>query len=181
MVDARLRLPRLFFGLSTAAILSMSVVPFASQARSGPTFEITVPAATRGEPTTGRVYVAISRLGEARTPIQQAGPTGAPLFSVAVDGLAPGAAVRIGPDALGHPLTSLGDRPLVVVTAEKEAEDGWTAAQAELVALSTNSIQRVVPDATHAMLTENEAAAAESSQAIRDVVNAVRTGTPVAG
>ena len=78
-------------------------------------------------------------------------------------------------------LTGLGDRPLVVVTAEKEAEDGWMAAQDELAALSTNSVHRVVPDATHAMLTENEEAAVESSQAIRDIVNAVRAGTPVAG
>ena len=78
-------------------------------------------------------------------------------------------------------LTSLGDRPLVVVTAEEEAEYGWMAAQDVLVALSTNSVHRVVPDATHAMLTENEAAAVASSQAIRDVVNAVRAGTPVAG
>lgn len=55
------------------------------------------------------------------------------------------------------------------------------AAQDELAALSTNSVHRVVPDATHAMLTENEEAAVESSQAIRDIVNAVRAGTPVAG
>ncbi len=78
-------------------------------------------------------------------------------------------------------LTSLGDRPLVVVTAKKEAEDGWMAAQDELAALSTNSDHRIVADATHSSLTENEASAAHSIQAILDVVNSVRTGTPVAG
>jgi pimeloyl-ACP methyl ester carboxylesterase len=77
-------------------------------------------------------------------------------------------------------LTSLGDRPLVVVTAEKEAESGWIAAQDELAALSTNSAHRLLPDATHAMLTENQAVAAQSSRAILDVVNSVRTGTHVA-
>jgi pimeloyl-ACP methyl ester carboxylesterase len=78
-------------------------------------------------------------------------------------------------------LTSLGDRPLVVLTAEKEAEGGWMAAQDELAALSTNSAHRLLPDATHAMLTENEAIAAQSSHAILDVVNSIRTGTPIAG
>ena len=78
-------------------------------------------------------------------------------------------------------LTSLGDRPLVVVTAEKEAEVGWMAAQDQLAALSTNSDHRVLPDATHSSLTDNEKVAAESSRAIISVVDAVRTGAPVAG
>jgi enterochelin esterase-like enzyme len=77
----------------------------------GPRFEIVFPAGARAEPVTGRVYVALSRPGEARTPIQQAGPTGAPLFSVAVDALTPGAPAAIGPDALGHPVQSLRDIP----------------------------------------------------------------------
>lgn len=59
-------------------------------------------------------------------------------------------------------LTSLGDRPLVIVTAQKEALGGWMAAQDELAALSTNSVHRILPDATHSMLTENEATAAKS-------------------
>jgi hypothetical protein len=78
-------------------------------------------------------------------------------------------------------LTSLGDRPLVVVTADDGAADGWMEAQDELAALSTNSVHRTLPDAAHAALTENRAFAAQSSQAIRDVVDSVRTGKPVAG
>ena len=78
-------------------------------------------------------------------------------------------------------LTTLGDRPLIVLTAAKDAAGGWTAAQDELAALSTNSVHRTLANADHAMLTEQQATAAHSSQAIRDVVNAVRTGTPVAG
>ena len=76
-------------------------------------------------------------------------------------------------------LTSLGNVPLVVVTAKKDAEQGWMAAQNELATLSTNSVHRREPNATHAMLTENKAEAAQSSQAVRDVVNSIRTGTPV--
>jgi hypothetical protein len=78
-------------------------------------------------------------------------------------------------------LTSLGDRPVVVLTAQKDAADGWVAAQEELAALSTNGVQRVLPDATHTSLTENEAFAARSSQAIGDVVTSVRTDTPIPG
>jgi pimeloyl-ACP methyl ester carboxylesterase len=76
-------------------------------------------------------------------------------------------------------LTTLGSRPLVVLTALKDAQGGWMAAQDDLAALSTNSVHRTLADAEHAMLTEQRVTAAQSSQAIRDVVNAVRTNTPV--
>jgi pimeloyl-ACP methyl ester carboxylesterase len=76
-------------------------------------------------------------------------------------------------------LTTLGDRPLVVLTAEKDAEGGWFDAQDKLAALSTNSVHRTLANADHEMLVSQQATAAESGQGIRDVVNAVRTGTPV--
>ena len=80
-----------------------------------------------------------------------------------------------------HALTSVGDRPLVVVTAQKQAkaEGGWMEAQDDLAALSTNSVHRTASNATHAMLTENETMAAQSSQAILDVVDSIRTDTPI--
>lgn len=77
-------------------------------------------------------------------------------------------------------LTSLGARPLVVVTAELEAQAGWVAAQEGLVSLSTNSVHRVMPDLSHVPLIESESGAAASSKAILDVVAAVRTGSPLA-
>ena len=76
-------------------------------------------------------------------------------------------------------LRSLGDKPLIVVTAAKEAMDGWLPLQDEAVALSTNSIHRVLPNATHASLIEDQGAAAIASQAIRDVVDSVRAATPL--
>ena len=76
-------------------------------------------------------------------------------------------------------LTSLGNRPLIVVTAQHRAQTGWMALQDDLANLSTNSAHRVLADATHTMLTENQDTAAQSSQAIRDVVQSVRNGTPV--
>jgi hypothetical protein len=76
-------------------------------------------------------------------------------------------------------LTTLGDRPLMVVTAQKDAEDGWAAAQNDLMKLSSHSVHRLVPTANHSMLTENRSAAAQSSRAINDVVEAVRTHSPL--
>ncbi len=73
-------------------------------------------------------------------------------------------------------LHTLGDRPLVVLTARKGAEPGWMTLQNELAALSTNSAHHVLPNAEHSMLTEDKRTAAQSSNAIRQVVNAVRTG-----
>ena len=49
--------------------------------------------------------------------------------------------------------------------------------QDDLAALSTNHVHRVLDDANHQMVVADEDAAREASQAILDVVNAVRTST----
>ena len=77
-------------------------------------------------------------------------------------------------------LKTLGAKPLIVLTAEKDAEQGWMPLQDDLARLSTNSVHRSLPDATHASLTEEEGPAAKSAQAIRDVVDALRAATPLA-
>ena len=76
-------------------------------------------------------------------------------------------------------LTSLGARPLVVVTAVLEAPAGWVPAQDGLVSLSTNSVHRVMQDLSHVPLITSESGATASSKAILDVVAAVRTGARV--
>jgi len=68
---------------------------------------------------------------------------------------------------------NLGDRPLVVVTAERDAIAGWLPLQDNMATLSTNSSHRVVPY-THDGLVTDQAAAQSSIAAIRDVVHAVR-------
>lgn len=78
-------------------------------------------------------------------------------------------------------LTTLGDRPLVVLTAEKNAEGGWMGAQNELAALSTNSLHQLLPNAGHSMLTEDKDTAALSSRAINEVVEAVRNNAALTG
>lgn len=75
-----------------------------------------------------------------------------------------------------YALTSLGDRPLIVVTAAAEAPPGWVAAQETLPRLSTSSVHRVLAAATHNSLISGVDVAA-SSQAIRDVLASVRAGT----
>ena len=71
-------------------------------------------------------------------------------------------------------LTSLGDRPLAVVTAGTGSAAGWAAEQDDLARLSSTTVHRTVPGSTHASLVEDKADAAQSSRAIRDIVKAVR-------
>jgi pimeloyl-ACP methyl ester carboxylesterase len=66
-----------------------------------------------------------------------------------------------------------GDRPLVVVTAARDALAGWLSLQEKMATLSTNSSHRVVPY-THDALITDQTAAQTSSQAILGVVHAVR-------
>jgi pimeloyl-ACP methyl ester carboxylesterase len=77
-------------------------------------------------------------------------------------------------------LTTLGDRPLVVVTAAKGAQAGWLPLQDKMTSLSTNSAHRVLTDTDHPGLIHDRLGAAQASQAILDVVASVRSGTPLA-
>ncbi|HET9648297.1 MAG TPA: alpha/beta hydrolase [Microlunatus sp.] len=71
-------------------------------------------------------------------------------------------------------LGSLNDKPLIVLTADSGHDQGWRAAQDHLTTLSTNSIHRYAKG-THVSLIDDQADSAAASQAIRDVVDAVRT------
>lgn len=77
-------------------------------------------------------------------------------------------------------LTTLGDKPLVVLTTRDELTKtpGWGTAQDQLAALSTNSSHSVV-NTTHAAMLDDPASAAAAARAINDVVRCVRTGTPL--
>jgi pimeloyl-ACP methyl ester carboxylesterase len=76
-------------------------------------------------------------------------------------------------------LTTLGDRPLIVVTAAKGAMTGWLPLQDKMADLSTNSAHRVLPDIDHPGLIHDRVGAAEASRAILDVVASVRNGAPL--
>jgi pimeloyl-ACP methyl ester carboxylesterase len=73
-------------------------------------------------------------------------------------------------------VVTLGEMPLVVVTAGSGQQAGWVEAQDRLPDLSTNSTHRVLAAATHSSLITGADASA-STAAILDVLTALRTGT----
>jgi hypothetical protein len=75
-------------------------------------------------------------------------------------------------------LTSIGDRPLIVLSAGSGQQAGWLEAQEGLPSLSTASVHRVLADATHTSIIAGADAPA-SLDAIRDVVSSVRSGISV--
>jgi pimeloyl-ACP methyl ester carboxylesterase len=90
-------------------------------------------------------------------------------------------AVAALPTALqqAQDLTTIGDRPLIVVTAGSGQQAGWFAPQDRLTGLSNNSVHRVIETATHDSLITG-ADSTTSTEAIIDVVESIRAGTPVA-
>ena len=77
-------------------------------------------------------------------------------------------------------LTSLGGKPLFVLTADLGQQSGWTAAQNELARLSKDSVHQTTHGATHAALVEDRNHAAVTSRVIDAVVRSVRTNRPLA-
>jgi pimeloyl-ACP methyl ester carboxylesterase len=73
-------------------------------------------------------------------------------------------------------LTSLGGKPLGVVSADVGQQAGWSEAQAKLAQLSSNSVHRTAHGATHEALLEDGRFAAITSRTIIDVVRATREG-----
>src|SRR5215211_8679251 len=76
-------------------------------------------------------------------------------------------------------LGSLGNKPLAVVTAPKQAEPGWLEQQDKLATLSSNSKHRVVKGATHTSLLYERSDSQATSAAIDEVVAAVRNEQPL--
>jgi pimeloyl-ACP methyl ester carboxylesterase len=73
---------------------------------------------------------------------------------------------------------ALGDfaaKPLIVLTAGSGHDAAWSAAQNRLARLSTNSVHQIIDGATHEDLITDQEDAAATTQAILDVVAAVRS------
>jgi pimeloyl-ACP methyl ester carboxylesterase len=82
--------------------------------------------------------------------------------------------------AQAQALTTLGSRPLAVLTtSESLTGAGWAAAQDQLAGLSTNRVHHTV-DSTHGGLIADKAPAVQSVRAVNEVLSAVRTATPLA-
>ncbi|TAK01303.1 MAG: alpha/beta hydrolase [Chloroflexota bacterium] len=131
-------------------------------------------------PTTYQYLLRAATLSPSLARIGLLGPT----FGVTADQSTPAAGRAARDELLALPaalrqaqaLTSLGDRPLIVVSAGTGQQAGWLDAQDELPHLSTNSTHRVDEAATHASLITGDGAAA-STQAILDLVASLRSGT----
>ena len=78
-------------------------------------------------------------------------------------------------------LTDLAGKPLVVLTAGSGSSAGWMADQDLLATLSTNSAHRVIEGAKHAALLHDEQYAAQTTQAILDVISSVKNDAPLLG
>ena len=86
------------------------------------------------------------------------------------------------PDAFrqAQALTTLGATPLVVLTAKDNVDHkpGWGTAQDQLAALSTNT-RHTVADLDHMAFLEDASGAAQSIQAIAEVVASARNHSPL--
>lgn len=71
-------------------------------------------------------------------------------------------------------------KPLVVLTAGVGSAPSWVATHEELATLSDNADHRVIDGAVHAALIHDPAHAAETSDAILDVVASLRDKQPLA-
>ena len=72
-------------------------------------------------------------------------------------------------------LRDFADKPLIVLTAGSGHDAAWSAAQNRMATLSTNSVHRIIAGATHEDLIGDDEDAAATTQAILDVVAAVRS------
>ena len=82
--------------------------------------------------------------------------------------------------AQSQALSTLGERPLVVLTAKAnvDSKPGWATAQDQMAALSTNS-RHTVTDMDHVGFLHHPVGAAQSVAAITDVITATRTNGSV--
>jgi pimeloyl-ACP methyl ester carboxylesterase len=77
-------------------------------------------------------------------------------------------------------LRDFANKPLVVLTAGVGSDATHLAVQNHLAALSTNSVHRIIADATHEALIADEEGAAVTTQAIFDVISSIRNAAPLA-
>ena len=76
-------------------------------------------------------------------------------------------------------LRTLDAKPLIVLTATVDNSKGWMSQQDMMAELSTNSLHRVEPGATHDDLVSDPVHTGAATRAIHDVVASLRTETPL--
>ena len=128
--------------------------------------------------------LGLGRLAPASTALPQPAADQVAKFSTSTRGLRnvrDEQSVLLDVFAQAQALTTLDGKPLVVLTASENLDEmpGWGAAQDRLAGLSSNTSHRQVT-ATHVGLLEDPHDAATTVGAVADVIDAVRTGSPVA-
>ena len=125
------RVPGTVLAAATVAAAAAVPAPLVAQAR----FEISVPAAMRAAPVTGRMYVFVTRHDDVEPRLQVRHESDCtPFFGVDVTQLAPGTAGVIDGSALGYPVWGVKDIPagdyyvqgLLNVYSEFRRADGHT-------------------------------------------------------
>jgi hypothetical protein len=75
--------------------------------------------------------------------------------------------------------TNFGAKPLVLLTAGIGSDADLITPHERLAAMSTNSVHRVIDGASHSELIGDEKDSTATSQAILDVLSAIRNATPL--
>ena len=121
--------------VTVVAIPTVALALAQQAATQGPRVEITVPAALRAAPVTGRMYVFVTRHDDVEPRLQVRHESDCtPFFGVDVTALAPGTPAVIDGTTLGYPVASLRDLPagdyyvqgLLSVYTEFHRADGHT-------------------------------------------------------
>ncbi|GAA3612214.1 alpha/beta fold hydrolase [Microlunatus ginsengisoli] len=128
----------------------------------------TAPRSGLTRPATAEPPTAIHRIAAVAPALAQLG-AGSQLASTLREFVAGSASTR-----QASALTDFGDKPLLVLTAGTGHDATWRSAQDRLATLSTHAVHRVAPGATHESLVDDRVDSAAASQAVRDVVAAVR-------
>lgn len=138
--------------------------------------------------------IGLIRLSNYFPPVKELPPQAAAAFKVWVDTTrfmevnATEFQSQLASAAQAQTAGALGDLPLMVVTATDHGfpptvaaklEAQWLTMQNELATLSTNSVHQIVEGATHGSLQVEKRDAQVSRAAIRQVVEAVRSGKPL--
>lgn len=80
---------------------------------------------------------------------------------------------------LAASVTSIGEKPLVVLTAALGHPQSWFVNQDRMTALSSDSVHRTVPGSDHEGMVRGSAGSAATTRGILDVVKSIRTGQPL--
>ena len=163
---------------ATVAVLAVGIIQLTPPEQVAPTIvaDMTVAPREANKDVARPVAPADTKIVEPSTPINAASAppatpsppaqTSARRAQTAASGILAGERAEVP--------TTERDTPKPPLAAKREL-----AAQDKLAALSKNSVHRTLPGVSHSSLLEDQADAAKADQAIHDVIQSLRAGTPL--